>query len=395
MGNFVTERHGFTSAANLMRDVVTVMLNNGFDLIWNGIPGPPGDSLGAWNPASGGTQFRVIMEASGSVDPLNDSSLAVEDRQPWRVCVDVQGRETAFIHVATPLQLANNGGVATEREFISGSGPTSGLQHRDVLGTVGAQIAPPGGGNSAASLTTDGIYSPPTGGNPADETTKGFIIRERRIGPDGGNNPLSYRLVIGPRGFWLGVWEAAVTAETAMSFNWMLVQRPVDRDTGEVFITGKSPVFCVNSVGGSFWQFVVRESDIIRPGRRRSASSNTEDSEAIINIQNQVSLSEDGKYIVTFPSRLNTSRYRYPQELDMIGITSADVVSQNSDVPLTVYNESDPRTYKAMHANGVANTGMRVLVLLNGGGITAGEVVVTPPAPPPDESGESGDGSGD
>ena len=53
----------------------------------------------------------------------------------------------------------------------------------------------------------------------------------------------------------------------------------------------------------------------------------------------------------------------------MIGITSADVVSQYSSVPLTVYGESSARTYKALHANGAGNTGMRVLVLQQGGGI--------------------------
>ena len=102
---------------------------------------------------------------------------------------------------------------------------------------------------------------------------------------------------------------------------------------------------------------------------RRRADINQADSDAIINRVNQVSLSEDGKYIVTFPARLNTTRYCYSYELDMIGITSADVVSQDIDVPINVYGESSSRIYKAMHATGINNTGMRVLVLTEGGGI--------------------------
>jgi hypothetical protein len=63
------------------------------------------------------------------------------------------------------------------------------------------------------------------------------------------------------------------------------------------------------------------------------------------------------------PNRLNTQRYAYTDELDLIGYTSADVISQDSDVPVTVYGESSPRKYKAMKTSGPNNTGFRILVL--------------------------------
>jgi len=373
MGNFVVERHGFTSASELVKSAVTDMIANGFTLVWNGVPGPTNENSNPWNPASITSPFRVILEADETVDPLNDSALPEGSRQPWRVCFDVQASELAFVYVATPLQLTDEGGVATERVIGLFNGNAQ-VQHLDVLGAIGERMGnPSSSGNQPGRINEFGIYSAPTGTGLAggsDETNKGLVNRVRRIEGNGANEPLSYRLTISPRGFWLGVWTAAISAESSSGFNWVLVQRPVDRNTGVVLTTGKAPVFCVNAVGDNIWQFTVRESDVIRPGKRRSATMNEEDSEAIINAQNQVSLSEDGKYIVTFPSRLNTSRYRYPHELDMIGITSADVVSQFSDVPLTVYGEAEPRDYKAMHSNSGSNTGMRVLVLKDGGGIT-------------------------
>ncbi len=89
-----------------------------------------------------------------------------------------------------------------------------------------------------------------------------------------------------------------------------------------------------------------------------------------MNVETQVRLTEDGKYVVNFPSRLNTSRFRYPYELDMIGATSADVVSQYSDVELTVYDEPDARVYHALQSNEANNTGLRIVVLQAGGGIS-------------------------
>jgi hypothetical protein len=283
---------------------------------------------------------------------------------------DVAAAEVLMVYAGTPLQLDGHGAVAERSINSSGT-----LLYTDIIGAIGAQVSTGNqADNSITIAPTTGLasYKPlATGvGTVTDSPTKGLVNRTKRVGNSGASYPLSYRLVINARGIWLGVWEDATTAETSASFNWFLIQRPVDRTTGAVVTTGKAPVFCVNACGGEYWQFVVRESDILRPGVRRPADVHTVDSEAILNPEEQVSLSEDGKYIVTFPSRLNTSRYRYSYELDIIGTTSADVVSQYSDVPLRVYGEGSDRSYKALHATKTGNTGMRLLVLNSGGGIS-------------------------
>lgn len=340
MAGFVVERHGYVNAAALTRQLVQDLLSQGFTQKFPST---------TFNPNTIGDAFRITLEASGTVDPLNGTNT---DKQPWRVTLDLLNKERLFVYVATPVQLTDDGQVAVE---LSGQTGTVAV---DILGAIGGQIGTTG-------LTTAGAYT-----SDPDNTDLGMINRSKRVGDLGASYPLSYRLVITPRGMWLGVWEDAVSAESSIHFNWMLVQRPVDRTDGSTLITGKAPVFCVNCVENKYYQFVVREQDILRPGKRRNAAINTPDSEAVLNIQNQVSLSEDGKYIVTFPSRLNTSRYRYPHELDIMGVTSADVVSQYSDVPLQFYGEAQPRVYKALHANGLSNVGMRVLILQQGGGIS-------------------------
>jgi len=340
MAGFVIERHGYTTAAALTVSLIQDMLANGFVQKF-----PTG---GTFDPTKVVNKYRITMEAGPDVDPLNAAS--VTEKQPWRVTLDLTDTQRLFMYVATPTQLTDDGKVAAEL--------TSASVANDILGFIGDPVG-------TAGLTAEGIYTPTT-----DSVTKGLINRQVRVDTKGSSYPLSYRLVISPRGMWLGVWEDAISAESAAFYNWVLVQRPVDRTNGAVLTTGKAPVFCVNCVGNSYTQFVVREQDILRPGLRRPADRNTPDSEAVLNSRNQVALSEDGKYVVTFPSRLNSSRYRYPHELDMMGITSADVVSQYSDVPLQFYGEPQARVYKALHANGGTNIGMRTLILQQGGGIS-------------------------
>lgn len=342
MAGFVIERHGYTNAAQLFNALVQDLLANGFVQKYPTTAYTPGQTLA--------TAARLTLEAGPTVDPLNADG--VTEKQPWRITLDLLNKERLFVYVAGPIQLTDDGKVATE---LTG---TTGTVAVDILGSIGGQIGTTG-------LTTAGVYTSDT-----DNVDLGLINRTKRVGDLGASYPLSYRLAITPRGMWLGVWEDAISAETASNFNWMLVQRPVDRTDGSTLVAGKAPVFCVNCVNTKYYQFVVREQDILRPGKRRDAANNTVDSESVLNVQNQVSLSEDGKYIVTFPSRLNTSRYRYPHELDMMGVTSSDVVSQYSDVPLQFYGESTPRVYKALHANQGTNVGMRVLILQQGGGIS-------------------------
>jgi hypothetical protein len=170
-------------------------------------------------------------------------------------------------------------------------------------------------------------------------------------------------------------------------FNWVLIQRPVDRVTGRILTTGRCPVFCVNSVGSKFWKFVVRESDILHPtvgdpdlkfykfdestkkiavgnsSYRVPADQHSQDSFAILNTTNQIALTEDSKFLISFLHNLTTPRFRYSEELDMIGQTSADVCMATNDISIQAYKESGPRTYRAMPANNEYNTGLRIAVL--------------------------------
>ena len=333
---FSVQRNGYVHVGAMMADVIDDLKTHGFT-----IKAPV-----SWTkPVGAGLdKFQVTLEAS-DCDPLNGAS--VENKQPWRMCIDVLNKHTVGVILGTPIQLPDAGGFT----YVTGADGSK----MDILGSLG-------------SIATDGRIDP-------EQATEGFINRSKRIGvtPGAENQaPLSYRLSVTPRGVLLICWEDATSEIQGKSFSWFLVQRPVDRTSGEVVTTGKAPVFCLHSNGGEkIFKTIVRESDVLRPTDRYDATQNVPDSEACINSVEQVSITEENKYVITFPSRLNTPRYRYTHELDMLGITSADVVSQWSDVPLTVFGESTARVYKALHANGSNNTKMRLLALVQGGGITA------------------------
>jgi hypothetical protein len=84
----------------------------------------------------------------------------------------------------------------------------------------------------------------------------------------------------------------------------------------------------------------------------------------IFNGVEQVALTEDKTYLLSFPHNLTTPRFRYTEELDMIGCTSSDVVMAGQDIQFTTYGELGPRTYRAMPANSPLNTGFRIAALV-------------------------------
>jgi hypothetical protein len=96
---------------------------------------------------------------------------------------------------------------------------------------------------------------------------------------------------------------------------------------------------------------------------RVPADQHSEDSFAVLNTSNQIALTEDSKYLVGFLHNLTTPRFRYSEEIDMIGQTSADVCMSSNDISLTTYNESGPRLYRAMPSNNKYNSGLRICIL--------------------------------
>jgi hypothetical protein len=239
-------------------------------------------------------------------------------------------------------------------------------------------------------------------------------------------NPLSYRLVLSDHGMFFAVWGEN-PEETAANYSWMLIQRPVSKNSGvtrgvfsdfyhgSVIDTnatsptfgksilaaytpdvtrngtlinstafdiagmpvnfGNRPLFCINSTGNKFYKFVVREHDLPIPSGRKDAANNSEDSSAVLNSFRQQSLTENGEYVITFINNLNSSRFKYSDELDMVGTVSADIVGGGTDIQVSVYNEKiqDPtsadfgqpskRTYHALWPSGQYGTKMRIVVV--------------------------------
>jgi hypothetical protein len=301
--------------------------------------------------------FSFTLEAGGDVDPLNSdfdpNSLTVplgeltnDRKQPWRIQFVIPEDQQASAAVATKLQMYYDD-VNGKIKISQVTDDTGAII--DNVGVTGAQ-------------QTGGIFV-------NSDLNQGLYNRKLRVVNQPQTYPLSYVLSITNRGFFLGIYEGswstirAATTGNSNYFNWMLVQRPVDRGTGRVLTAGKAPVFHVNSVNYKYYKSVVRESDILHPTMRVPADMHTADSHAIFNSVEQVSLTEDKTYLLSFPHNLTTPRYRYTDELDMIGTTSSDVVMSGQDIQFKTYGEPGPRTYRALPANGPLNTGLRIAVL--------------------------------
>lgn len=295
----------------------------------------------------------AVFESNAAMDPLADQN------QKWRLRVEVAAG-TVRINVGTVLQIPSDGtGVAVFKQDMT-SGHLTGLRGSNYTS------------QSAFPFLDQSYFYPNQDQEP-------------------GSAPLSYRLSVGSHGVAFCAWKNAYDDAGDM-FAWFVIQRPVDPATGDVLIDYYSPVFCVYSTGGGgaatngsiteqgIKKFVVREGDVYAPTESVSAVVPSEDSNAIINPMRQVSISVDNKYMVTFPSGLNTQRRAYKHELDMIAYTSSDVIAQDSDVNVTVFGEVEPRTYKAMQANGKYNTGMRILMLTKGAGVDPANAPTVPEA---------------
>lgn len=395
MAGFQVRRHGFKTAGAVVLSVIDDMLANGFTFAGTGTyTRPVGPAL---------EKFTTTLEAGPLVDPLNPLVPVVgQPNQPWRINFAVHDNASAGIVVGPDTQLPNGGAIPLFlAPNIAGASSTSTTTTKimGAIGIVGAQYSPlePASGSSNianAFFATADVVRPHY-----KNRNEGFINRSTRVWLDlelakttsgsiipaetqpvppasaaldlSASFPLSYYLAITPRGMFLSIWEAVTSDNAGDFFSWVCVQRPVDRDTGATIVTGKAPVFCVSSVGNEINRFIVRESDVLRASNSVSAVKDGIDTAAIINDKVQVAVSEDNQYVVSFPSRLNTSRYAYTYELDMIGYTAATVVSQNTEVPLTLYGEATPRNYVAIHSNMINSNGMRIVALTKGGGITA------------------------
>jgi hypothetical protein len=339
--SFTVERNGYTSVQALGKQLADDMIANGFVLVAvngsNVTPSPttstthyvfaPGPEVDSVN-----TEWRLVMEAS---DNLNGYM------RFW-ACHSTQITDDTFI-VVNNAASSQSGHMSLDNDIDS---PNSVFMSRDTIQSNWSCF--------------------------------------KNLGVDPRAIPLSYRLSISDHGISFFTWAESFD-KAGDCFSWFTIQRPVLKD-GTVVAEGKRPVFCVFSqqgggdtdvalsedlpaIGDRILKFVVYESDINAPTRPRSACLSGPDNKAIINPLQQVALSEDNKFVVFFPQGINTQRYSYPYELDMISYTSADVISQNQEVPVSLYDEAQPRKYIGMQANFPNNTGLRMLCLVEGSGI--------------------------
>jgi hypothetical protein len=208
-----------------------------------------------------------------------------------------------------------------------------------------------------------------------------FFARKRQSYLIDEGTVYSYTLLSTGHGIALFLWEDA--GDDAPAFSWFVVQSPVDKETGAPLVTDNSPIFCVYCCDNhSINRFVVSETDIYRPTISKPADKNDVNSNAIINAEEQIAIAKGNKYLVNFLNGINTDRYAYTEELDLLGYTSADVIAENTEIPVTAYGEAEPRIYRAMKANGPNNTKMRIMMLVQGGDGPAAPVTPENPVTP-------------
>lgn len=398
---FSAERNGFVTVRDMCNAVVADMITNGFRLVY------PTDPMGVPDPnliTDLSTQ-RFVVDATTVVDPLGDE-------QPWRIYMEPMDNNWLRLHVATPLQIqVNFGQVEITQTYHTTE------DRQPMSGLLGNTAAPPSGEGEEEppSVITDSDAEVPTVSEtqvdfvmPGSEEQAGWTTRlehmiEMYIGsdamtgrPTGTSYPFSYRLSISDHGVSFCTWMEAQDQFGEM-FSWFVVQRPVHPKTGEVLVYGKTPLFCVYSIqgGGQLLEedevtglfytymphknikyFVVREKDVNTQGSYRDATKHTRYGPAIINPLKQISFTEDNEYIINFPNGLCSDRYAYIHEMDMIGYTSGRVISQWTMADVHMYGETEAdgstpkkRRYQALHCNEPLNEGMRILMLVDGGGV--------------------------
>jgi hypothetical protein len=127
-------------------------------------------------------------------------------------------------------------------------------------------------------------------------------------------------------------------------------------------------------VAKPIWRYVVREYGKLKPWDvHKSATKHETDSNAIINSMEQLAITDDNRFVITFPTGLTTQSFMYPaEEIDMICFSSAQVIGEGSTVPMTSYlrgsqaEDIDKRRYYGLRSTLPNGNGMRVCILVSG-----------------------------
>jgi len=386
MACFNVTKYGFTSISQLLTDVVSEMTG-----VQGSAPNAPRNTIPyfeiKYGPALQGNATVTILSSTVNCDPLANVTQVgqyISNTEPgWRICFNQITDTQLAVHVATDLQLSDTGNIARLNNRGGTVSPTTGniaanLKIGEPAGNVGEDWTGP--------ITATG--STPFGFNQI------WLNRDPDVGSEAAY-PMSYTLTMTNRGVFFGIWEDSQeeipqgTYDPILNPNpdgaygrsplrWLLIQRSVDRVTGHVRGGGamrqdndpmvemsRCPVFCVSgsSAPQKFQKFVVREVDVPSPSRKKFAAVSSEDQAALLNPYPQQSLTETGEFVVTFLNNIGTSRYKYADELDMLGTVAAEVVGAGTSVLVNVYNEPFQREYTALYATERYGTGMRLMVL--------------------------------
>lgn len=347
MAGFSIEKNGFISFASLVKDIATEMNNSGGFDIENADGTPVTTNPVTSDPAFSNLTDKVLLNPTTAVD-----SLAVQ--QPWSVafyCSDDEQWLDIFITGRNQVIDSNGDFRIATKKVVDSTNNLSGKLTKESRHQLDEGIM------RTASFEDWGM--------PGSDTEA---------------NPMSYRLVISDHGFSLFIWVESYDSD-GRKFCWTVCQRMVNKQ-GVPVTTGKAPLFCVFSNRGypdddtlsspdpdSIFKFVVRESDVTTPTFPVTAVEDSADSSRIINASQQVSIRENNNLIMIFPNGLNTQRYGYPHQLDMLGIISADIVSQSTELEVNPFSEATPRTYIGMNSDHVNNKGIRVMFWISGGSL--------------------------
>lgn len=359
----------------------------------------------------------MILEATADADPLFDYQVDGSNaNSTWRIMfrewmgpATVNSGSTSVgisVSLGTNIQLPDTGICA----LLNTREPPPANQGITAQSPFAKSIMPPGTLGDvwkswAAPFETIPRYAQPNTIDAAevnDLWINRSITNTRGNRLEGENNqrayPMSYMMSITNRGFYVGVWEdsqeeipqwklSTITADDddlsegygRSPFRWFLIQRGVDRITGHVRggqvmrddvdpATEKSrcPVYVVGGTTSvkQFYKFVARELDVVSPSRLKFAAIDMEDSPSCLNPFPQNSISESGEFVVNFINNLSTPRFRYADELDMVGTVGAEVIGAGTIIEVKVYGEKYPRRYIAAYATNKFGTGMRLMVLM-------------------------------
>lgn len=308
-------KSNFIGPAALCRSLATDLKANGFTLV--AVDGAESDEIAE-------TSTSFYFKATEAVDTQIES-------QPWGLILKASDVEKKLELFVLP-QIQVNGSFEAVK--------------RSATETVGS-LAPSG-------LTSGAFASMADWGMIAEAALEAF--------------PLAYDLVITDHGFAFSM-NAEGFDNTGKAHSWCVVQR--GQTEGETAVGEKSPLFAIYSCAGgqkgdpdqlipaSVQRFTVIEKGVSAATASISAVVPTPDGFPIINPLQQVMIAADNTAIVLFPQIINTHRYVYFTTLDMLGYTSADVISAASEVELTPVTKKT--TYRGMNANGRDNRGLRVM----------------------------------